>query len=125
MSPLTLNSLALPQILRFVFAFLLTLALLAYVIYQSRNLLAGPRIELTTLPEIIQHERTVRIEGMAENTTALTMNGRPLFTDAQGNFSHTLVLENGYTIMTLAAQDRYGRVVTLSRSFVYVPETSS
>jgi hypothetical protein len=105
---------------------LLTIALLLmifFVIFQARFLIMGPQIRITAGPEGPQNERQITISGVAYNISHLWLNDRPIFTDAQGNFKEALVLENGYTIATLRAQDRYGRTTTVERHMVYVPAT--
>ena len=92
-----------------------------YVAFQARFVIAGPSITLTDEPTILQHDQIVTILGKVEHVTSVTLNGRAIFIDNDGNFSESLVLENGYTIMTLAAKDRFGRKTTLERSFVYLP----
>lgn len=99
----------------------LSLAFLFYVHYQARNLLAGPEIALSTEVAPVQTARTVALSGLAQNIVSLHMNGREIFTDEAGNFSESLVLEDGYTIMTLTAQDRFGRSTSLTKAFVYTP----
>lgn len=118
MSPIQTDSLTLPQLFRYIAAFVVVIVLVGYALYQARNLISGPRVELTNEPAMVQYEETVLIEGRARNITEITLNGRQLFIDEQGYFSHPLVLENGYTIMTITAHDRYGRATTLSREFV-------
>lgn len=93
--------------------------LVAYLAFQARFLLQGPVITLTNEPGVIQHERVVTLTGTVKNITRLTLNGRQIFTDERGYFNEALVLENGYTIATLAATDRYGRKTTVTRPFVF------
>lgn len=90
-----------------------------YVAFQSRLLIAGPNVVLTREPSTIQSERTVTLEGTAHNVVSITLNGRAIFVNEAGAFEELLVLEPGYTIMTIRAHDRYGRVTTLERSFIY------
>lgn len=98
------------------------LALIAlYVLFQARFLITGPQIMLRNEPAIQQNVRIVTLEGTAVNITHLWLNDRQIFTDEQGNFKEALVLENGYTITTLRAKDRYGRETRVVRSFVYTP----
>lgn len=92
-----------------------------YVHFQARNLLQGPLIELTSEYVPLQHERNVGITGKAHNIVKLTLNGREIHTDESGAFTQTLVLPNGYTIMELSAQDRFGRTTSILRKYVYVP----
>jgi hypothetical protein len=93
----------------------------SYVIFQARFLIQGPVITLTTEPPTEQTEQIVTLEGTVKNITRLSLNGRQIFTDETGYFKEALLLENGYTIATIAATDRYGRETKVIRSFVYVP----
>lgn len=95
--------------------------LLAYAAFQARFLIIGPQITLTSEPNLQQNERRIFLEGTAYNISRLWLNDRQIFTDAQGNFREALILENGYTVSTLRAEDRYGRTTTLTRSYVYTP----
>lgn len=96
-------------------------ALLAYAIFQARFIIIGPQIALTNEPRPQQNERRIFLEGTAYNISRLWLNDRQIYTDAQGTFREALILENGYTVSTLRAEDRYGRSTTLTRSYVYAP----
>lgn len=93
----------------------------AYVIFQARYLITGPQIVLTAPPPTVSAERVVTLSGTAYNIARLWLNDRQIFTDAQGNFAEALVLENGYTVATLKAEDRYGRTREVHRELVYRP----
>ena len=97
--------------------------LLTYAVFQARFLIVGPQITLTSEPNLVQNERGVFLEGKAYNISHLWLNDRQIFTDAQGNFREAIILENGYTITTLRAEDRYGRSTTITREFVYTPSS--
>jgi uncharacterized protein (DUF58 family) len=90
-----------------------------YVLFQARFLTAGPTLTLEQNLPNPQAERVVTLSGTARNIVSMTLNGRAVFTDASGYFREDVILENGYTIVTLKAEDRYGRVRTYSREFVY------
>jgi hypothetical protein len=92
-----------------------------YISYQARFLLIGPRIILTQEVELRQNVRQVTLNGTASNISRLWLNGRPIFTDPNGAFAAAVILENGYTVTTLMAEDRYGRTTTIHRPFVYTP----
>jgi large exoprotein involved in heme utilization and adhesion len=98
---------------------LLASGIMLYVLYQARFLIVGPTLTLNNVPSTLQNSRTVTLEGTATNIAALTLNGYPIFTDPQGNFQATVILENGYTVTTLAAVDRYGRRTELRQPFVF------
>jgi len=92
-----------------------------YVAFQARFLIIGPQLQLTNESAQLVNYRQITLAGSASNISRLWLNDRPIFTDAQGNFSEALVLENGYTQTTIRAEDRYGRETTITRSYVYTP----
>lgn len=94
-----------------------------YIGFQARNLIHGPSLTLTDQDTFtaVQHERTTTINGTARNIVKLTFNGKEIHTDPSGTFSHTFVLERGYSIISLVAHDRFGRTASIERSYVYVP----
>jgi len=97
------------------------LFILIYIAFQARYLIIGPQVTLNENPSLLQNTRQVFLSGAAYNISHLWLNDRPIYTDAQGNFKEALVLENGYTVATLRAEDRYGRETTITQPFVYVP----
>lgn len=115
--------------LRTIFGYLLAISavviLVSYTIIQARLLLVGPEIIITNELSQIQNQRHIMVEGEARNIAYLTLNGRRIYTDRQGSFSEELVLENGYTIMTLRAADRYGRETKIEKNFVFIPASLS
>lgn len=100
---------------------LLLIILFSYVVYQARFLILGPQIVLNSDPAAIQHQPVVELEGQLFNIVSATLNGRTIFTDESGYFKEALILENGYTIATLAVTDRFGRTAAIKRSYVFLP----
>jgi hypothetical protein len=99
----------------------LLLLIAMYVVFQARFLIVGPEIILTELENPLQNQRQVMLVGDTNNISRIWLNGRQIFTNAQGNFAEALILENGYTIATLRAEDRYGRETKVTQEFVYTP----
>ncbi len=97
------------------------LVVLFYVLFQARFLITGPQIIVTSDNTTMKNDRAIQLTGTAYNISRFWLNGRPIFTDAQGNFNEALILENGYTIATLRAEDRYGRATEVTHSYVYRP----
>ncbi len=95
--------------------------IILYLIFQARFLIIGPNIILANVPAPLQNERQIFLSGSAYNISRLWLNDRPIYTDEKGNFKEALVLENGYTISTLRAEDRYGRTTEVTKEFVYNP----
>lgn len=114
-------NITLGTLLRTISLGVLILIVIWYVHFQARNFLEGPAISLDETGGTIHSEQTILLTGSAHNIVKLTLNGREIHTNEQGEFEQTLVLEQGYTIMTLSARDRFGRTTTVSKEYVYVP----
>ena len=63
------------------------------------------------------------IKGNAEKATYLTLNGREIFVDKDGNFSESISILPGFSIVTLNAKDKFGK--TAEKKFEVVVEKSA
>jgi hypothetical protein len=82
-----------------------------YFLFQARGYLFGPKITLDSpLDGETIHNSYFKVKGQALNVSSLSLNGRQIFTDENGNFSESLLLARGYNIIELTAQDKFGRV---------------
>ncbi len=120
LKPITID-IELRDILKVIGAIIAIGLFATYLTFQARFLIAGPQLVLEVEPPVNNTTRVIELTGSAENITHLWLNDRPIFTDEKGHFKEDLVLENGYTITTLRAKDRYGRETEIVRSFVYTP----
>lgn len=121
MSPRTGPAIDFRTCLYYCFLLVLGLLFVSYAVFQARFLLAGPTITFSSQMATVQTERMVYLEGNATNIVKLALNDREIYTDKYGNFKEALILENGYTIATLEAHDRYGRTESVVQTFVYTP----
>ncbi len=101
---------------------LVALGLVVYAYFQSREYLRGPIITIEA-PEngSVSTTSLVALVGHARNISFLTLNGRQIFTDEQGRFTESLLLEEGYSILTLEAKDRFGHTIEKRLELVYKP----
>ncbi len=122
MSPITLSTkgMSFRTLLFYVLSLCGVVLFVAYVLFQARFMIEGPQISITRSDVTSENGRIVTLEGVAHNIVRMSLNGRQIFTDKYGNFKETVVLENGYTLATLQAEDRYGRQITKTKDFVYV-----
>lgn len=89
---------------------LLFTVIAGYSIVESRALILGPSLTITSpLDGAVISESAVRITGTGKNISAIKLNDRPIFVDAEGYFSEELLLPLGYTILSMKAEDRFGR----------------
>jgi len=96
--------------------------LIVYAYFQSREYLQGPLLTIDEpLNGSLSTTSLIAFRGTAQNVAFLTLNGRQIFTDEQGRFRGSLLLSEGYSIMTLAAKDRFGHGVEKRLELVYKP----
>jgi hypothetical protein len=117
-----LSNITLGSLLQFIGIGILVTLLVVYVHFQARFFLQGPIVTLFGDYTPLQHTRTIKLEGSTQNIVKLTLNGREIHTTESGMFSQEVILENGYSILEIHAQDRFGRTTTLKREYVYVPK---
>ena len=96
---------------RLLFTLLGIAAAALYVAFQARNLIVGPILTITQPAHAatVLEGASLTVAGTARNTVALTLNGRPIFISPEGTFREDLALPLGYTVLTVEAQDRFGR----------------
>ena len=92
---------------------LITTGVIGYSFFQARNLINGPQISLITpkTGSTISNP-LVAIKGSAANISFITLNDRQIFVDKDGNFNEELLLSPGYNVWTIAAKDKFGRIVS-------------
>jgi hypothetical protein len=107
--------------------FVLLFALCAgYVLFQARHLIRGPLLTLATpLTGLVQTDGFLTIEGSTKNTVNLLLSDRKIFVHEDGSFEETIPLPLGYSIITLTAEDRFGRTVATQYEVFRVAEPES
>ncbi len=83
---------------------------IGYGLFQARALLAGPQITI----ESPRAGETVRgilttVRGTAHNISHITLNGRKIYTDPDGNFSELTLVPHGYAVFRVGVSDRFDR----------------
>ncbi len=91
-------------------ALLVLTAIVGYIGFQARFLILGPQITVNEKLPMTTASSTVRLAGSTANITRLHLNGRQIFTDQEGYFDELVALTPGVNIITVSAEDRYGRV---------------
>jgi uncharacterized protein YfaP (DUF2135 family) len=61
------------------------------------------------------------ITGNAAHAAQITINGRPIGTDRQGNFTDGVILSPGYNIVEVAETDQFGKEKTKTYHWVASP----
>jgi hypothetical protein len=93
-----------------------------YTYSRSIDYFTGPSIVLTCPRSgATTTDPYVEIRGHAERIAKLRLNQRPIFTDDDGVFTESLLLMPGYNILTLEADDIFGRNIKENIELVYLP----
>ena len=87
------------------------LFIIVFAIFRSSSLIFGVKIKNVNISDnAVYKESTLKITGNAKNAKNLTLNGREISIDKDGNFYETIALLSGYNIITLIAKDKFGHV---------------
>jgi len=49
------------------------------------------------------------IKGVADKATYITLNGREIFIDKEGNFKESIAVLPGFSVITINARDKFGK----------------
>jgi hypothetical protein len=91
------------------FALLLVLASAGYGLFQARMLIQGPMLTVHAPREgVTEMAQLMEVRGRVENVTRVRVNGRTINTDPEGVFSEFLVTPDGYGVILVEAEDRFG-----------------
>ena len=86
--------------------------LISYGIFNARNLIIGPSIEVfSPAKDMETKENILTINGKAKNITFISLNERPIFVDTEGLFQEKLLLSPGSNIIEIKARDRFKKEI--------------
>jgi len=63
------------------------------------------------------------VSGQAPKATYITLNGREIFIDKNGNFSESIAVLPGFSVVTLQAKDKFGK--TAEKKFEIVKKENA
>ncbi len=85
------------------------LIIVAYALFVSRNLIFGVDIKNVSIENgTTTTESVLKVTGNAKHAIKLTLNGREISIDQQGNFDETIALLLGYNTIEIWAKDKFG-----------------
>jgi hypothetical protein len=86
------------------------IAFAIYILFQARFLILGPQVWIESPRDgAVAEAPAITISGEARNAAWISLNGRQIFTDEEGQWEETLIVSKGLSIMTVAVKDRFGR----------------
>lgn len=100
--------------------------LVSYGIFNSRNLIIGPEIEMfSPAKDMETAENVLVIKGKVKNMTYLSLNEKPIFVDTEGLFEEKLLLSPGSNIIEIEAKDRFKNEVQKTVKVYYKQSTAT
>ena len=88
------------------------LIVIGYSIFNFRVFIAGPDLIIKNpINGAVVDTNLINLEGQALNINKISLNNRHIFIDENGNFSEKVLLQPGYNIILLEAQDQFDRKV--------------
>lgn len=92
---------------------LIVLFIGTYAVTRIFAFVSGPSLIVTTPKDYaLVREPLLTIQGSAARVAKIHVNGREIFTNEQGIFEDRLLVPPGYSIITLSAEDQFGRSIT-------------
>ena len=108
------------KVLKVIFFLVFFLFIIFYGFYRSKDLIFGVKIKNVNLTDGAKvAENVIKVTGNARNAINLTLDGREISVDQQGNFNETIALLSGYNIINIKAQDKFGYVDEKNYKLMY------
>jgi hypothetical protein len=94
----------------------ITLFLIIIVFYsfvEARNLIRGPVVSIKSpIYGQTYQDQNMIVKGSAKNIKKISLNGRDIFLDKNGQFAEKLLMFAGYNIIDIVAEDKFGKIVS-------------
>jgi len=88
------------------------LLLVSYGIFNARNLIMGPVVDIFSPAKDMETEdNVIDVRGQVKNVAFLSLNEKPIFVDKEGLFDEKLLLSPGSNIIEIKARDRFKKEV--------------
>ncbi len=85
--------------------------IIVYAFFRSADLLFGVKIKNVNIVDGAKlSESALKITGTAKGAINLTLNGREISIDQEGNFNDTIALLSGYNVINIKAIDKFGYI---------------
>ncbi len=96
------------------------LLIIGYALFESHSLIKGPDITISEpIPGSSISTSSVNIIGKASRIQDISLNGRPILVDKDGNFNETILLASGYNASLFSAKDKFNRTIEYKLELVY------
>jgi energy-coupling factor transporter transmembrane protein EcfT len=110
-----------------ILAIISCLIIIIYGFFGAKNIIFGVKIKdvnINRQPIIngsVFKESALIISGNAKNAVNLSLNGREISINQDGDFNETIALLLGYNVLVLQAQDKFGYTDEKDYQLIYRP----
>jgi hypothetical protein len=92
---------------------LIAILIISYAIWRSSDYTRGPSINVFWPQDGREAtSSTIQIIGQAKRINQISLNGKQISIDEDGNFKETIIIFSGLNWITLHVNDRFGRDLT-------------
>ena len=85
------------------------LFIIVYAFFRSHDLIFGVKIKNVDIVDgAVFTDSVLQVTGNAKNAINLTLNGREISIDQEGNFNEVVALLLGYNVISIKAIDKFG-----------------
>lgn len=92
----------------------------AFAFYTSYDLIFGVKIKNISIVDNAKlTESLLKVTGNAKHAAVLTLNGREISINKQGDFEETIALLPGYNIVSIEAKDKFGSIDQKNYKLIY------
>lgn len=110
----------LPSFLRLGFISLIVLLLFSYLGWQVKNIVEPPKLDIISPQEgFITNNSQLLIVGETQKEIGVTVNGREIKNNENGQFKELINLSPGVNTITIIAKKKHGKTSTVVRHAVY------
>lgn len=91
--------------------FIILFLMIIIIVYRNmKDVLGGVTIDAKIeQSEDISTNNLFNIKGNAEHAAFITINGREIFIEKNGNFNEYIALPDGYSVVTFFARNKFGK----------------
>lgn len=104
---------------------LLIASFIAFTVLNSRDILFGTPLSVDIAADgTTLGDGFLPLSGNAGHARSLSVNGRALSTDRDGNFSDGIILSPGYNVVEIVSANQFGKETVRTYHLVFTPEHS-
>ncbi len=124
-TPVRVRARLTPEGIKWAVVLVLGIAILIYLGLEIRNFTAPPSLVVVSPPDqMTTTNRSVELQGTTAPEITVTVNGKVVLVDRQGQFREQLDLQDGLNTIIVSAQKKRGTATTVVRRILVTSSTN-